>query len=67
MHYTSTNPEKRANAAYLVASFSVLCLNKLPEEACAAILSKEGPNIRPFQDVSMGISHYVIKIIGNIF
>ena len=32
-HYTSLNPQKRANAAYLIGAFQILVLEKTAEEA----------------------------------
>lgn len=33
VHYTSTDPRKRANAAYLICAYQILCLRKSAEEA----------------------------------
>ena len=33
VHYTTTDGQKRANAAYLIASYAVIYLGKTPEEA----------------------------------
>ncbi|XP_011496073.1 PREDICTED: dual specificity protein phosphatase CDC14A-like [Ceratosolen solmsi marchali] len=63
VHYTCVNAEKRANAAYLVASYAVLYLNKSPEEIYNTIVTKDLPSLKPFQDASIGYSHHQIRLI----
>ncbi|XP_032455248.1 dual specificity protein phosphatase CDC14A-like isoform X1 [Nasonia vitripennis] len=63
VHFASANAEKRANAAYLAASYSVLYLDKSPDEAYDLIASKGSPPLKPFRDVSIGVAHYTIDLI----
>ncbi|XP_054007996.1 dual specificity protein phosphatase CDC14C-like [Hylaeus anthracinus] len=63
VHYTSQRDHKRANSAYLVASYAVLYLNKSPREAYNALFMGGDVPIKPFQDASMGTSIYTIHIL----
>ena len=63
IHYTSVNPKKRANAAFLIASFAVIYLNMTPKEAYEPLLSDKLHMFRPFQDATHGPSNYNIYLI----
>ncbi|XP_067005613.1 dual specificity protein phosphatase CDC14A [Anabrus simplex] len=63
VHYTTTNPEKRANAAFLVSCYAMINLNMVPREAYKPLLSEKGPAFRPFQDASIGYSPYQIRLM----
>ncbi|XP_076627756.1 dual specificity protein phosphatase CDC14A [Colletes latitarsis] len=63
VHYTSQRDHKRANSAYLVASYAVLYLNKSPRDAYDALFMGGDLPIKPFQDASMGASIYNIHIL----
>ncbi|XP_078045129.1 dual specificity protein phosphatase CDC14A [Augochlora pura] len=63
VHYTSQRGDKRANAAYLAASYAVLFLNKSPKEAYNILFIGSDLAIAPFQDASMGSSAYHIHIL----
>lgn len=65
VHYTSPSDHKRANSAYLVASYAVLYLNKSPREAYNTLFMGGDVPIKPFQDASMGVSIYNIHILGD--
>ncbi|KAJ8687452.1 hypothetical protein QAD02_023246 [Eretmocerus hayati] len=62
VHYTSINPEKRANAAYLFAAYGVLRLKRSPSEVYKLMIAKELPQLKPFQDASLGPSYYTIQL-----
>lgn len=66
VHYTSQREHKRANAAYLVASFAVLYLNKSPREAYNTLFMGGEIPIKPFRDASMGSAIYSIHLLGDI-
>ncbi|XP_046737915.1 dual specificity protein phosphatase CDC14A-like [Diprion similis] len=66
VHYTSQNQQKRANAAFLIACYAILYLKKSPKEAYKPLIAANGHPLRPFQDASMGVSIYNIKLLGNI-
>ncbi|XP_006609778.1 dual specificity protein phosphatase CDC14A-like [Apis dorsata] len=63
VHYTSQREHKRANAAYLVASFAVLYLNKSPREAYNTLFMGGEIPIKPFRDASMGSAIYSIHLL----
>ena len=63
VHYTSLDPHKRANAAYLIASYAVIYLDKSPEEAYMPLQGGLNPPFVPFRDASFGVAHYTITII----
>lgn len=67
VHYTSSREHKRANAAYLVASFAVLYLNKSPREAYNTLFMGGEIPIKPFRDASMGSAIYSIHLLGDIY
>lgn len=65
VHYTSQRDHKRANSAYLVASYAVLYLNKSPREAYNILFMGGEIPIKPFRDASMGSAIYSIHLSGD--
>ncbi|XP_037819531.1 putative uncharacterized protein DDB_G0293878 [Lucilia sericata] len=63
VHYTSMNPAKRVNAAYLMGAFAIIYLNKSPEEAYRPLVMGEIPAYTRFCDASYGPSGYKISLI----
>ncbi|KAL2740906.1 dual specificity protein phosphatase CDC14C-like isoform X1 [Vespula squamosa] len=64
VHYTTKNERKRANAAYLIASYAILYLNKTPKETYKPlVLKNELVSFRLFQDASLGPSIYNIHLL----
>ncbi|XP_015603267.2 dual specificity protein phosphatase CDC14A, partial [Cephus cinctus] len=63
VHYTSQNQHKKANAAFLIASYAILYLKKTPEEAYKPLVCGNLHMLKPFQDASMGVSIYNIHLI----
>lgn len=63
VHCSSKNERKRANAAYLIASYAVLYLNKTPKEAYKPLVLGNEIPLRLFQDASLGPSIYNIHIL----
>lgn len=63
VHYTTLDSHKRANAAFLIAAFSVLYLDKTPEEAFKPLVGGYNPPFVPFRDASFGVSIYTITIL----
>lgn len=61
VYYTSTNNEKRANAAFLISAFAVLYLGFSPRLA-HRVLQPTKMKYRPFQDASVGLSPYKITM-----
>eukprot|EP01056_Protomagalhaensia_sp_Gyna25_P005949 Protomagalhaensia_sp_Gyna_25__5948@NODE_915_length_2424_cov_3593_202935_g721_i0_p1_GENE_NODE_915_length_2424_cov_3593_202935_g721_i0NODE_915_length_2424_cov_3593_202935_g721_i0_p1_ORF_typecomplete_len594_score54_93DSPn/PF14671_6/1_8e43DSPn/PF14671_6/3_6e03DSPc/PF00782_20/8_6e02DSPc/PF00782_20/4_8e16CDKN3/PF05706_12/6_5e03CDKN3/PF05706_12/9_4e07Y_phosphatase/PF00102_27/5_3e05Y_phosphatase2/PF03162_13/4_5e05PTPlike_phytase/PF14566_6/4e03PTPlike_phytase/PF14566_6/0_0013Y_phosphatase3/PF13350_6/0_00 len=62
VHYCSADTCKKANAAYLIAAYSIICLRRTPTEAMAPF-----ENLRrsflPFRDATYGICTYPLRII----
>ena len=65
VHYTSQRDHKRANAAYLIASYAVLYLNKNPKEAYNILFMGGEIPIKSFRDASMGSVIYSLHLLGN--
>ncbi|CAK9823216.1 Dual specificity protein phosphatase CDC14A [Anthophora retusa] len=63
VHYTSHRDHKRANSAYLVASYMVLYLKKSPREAYNNLFMGGEVPIKSFRDASMGSAIYNIHIL----
>ena len=60
-HYTSLNPQKRANAAYLIGAFQILVLEKTAEEAWRPFLSL--PSFVDFRDAGYGGCTYKCTLL----
>ncbi|XP_045505359.1 dual specificity protein phosphatase CDC14B-like isoform X2 [Colias croceus] len=62
VHYTSINPTKKANSAFLLGCYGVLYLSLPPKDALKPLLV-HGQNYRPFQDATQGESRYTISLL----
>ncbi|KAM8716171.1 hypothetical protein ACLKA7_003110 [Drosophila subpalustris] len=63
VHYTSMNPAKRLNAAYLIGSYAIIYLNKTPEEAHKLLVAGDIPAYTRFCDASYGPSSFKISLL----
>ncbi|XP_023161109.2 dual specificity protein phosphatase CDC14A isoform X2 [Drosophila hydei] len=63
VHYTSMNPAKRLNAAYLIGSYAIIYLNKTPDVAYRLLTSTEVPAYTRFCDASYGPSSFKISLL----
>jgi len=63
VHYTTLDSHKRANAAYLIATYAVIYLDKTPAEAFSPLQGGLNPPFTPFRDASFGVSVYTITIL----
>ncbi|XP_017029475.1 dual specificity protein phosphatase CDC14AB isoform X3 [Drosophila kikkawai] len=63
VHYTSMNPAKRLNAAYLIGSYAIIYLNKTPQEAYRPLVAGEIPAYTRFCDASYGPSSFKISLL----
>ncbi|XP_032294579.1 dual specificity protein phosphatase CDC14A [Drosophila virilis] len=63
VHYTSMNPAKRLNAAYLIGSYAIIYLNKTPEEAYRLLATGDVPAYTRFCDASYGPSSFKISLL----
>ncbi|KAJ0171508.1 hypothetical protein K1T71_013058 [Dendrolimus kikuchii] len=62
VHYTSIDPKKKANAAFLLGCYGVLYLSLSPRDALKPLIV-HGQSYRPFQDATQGDSSYTISLI----
>ncbi|KAH8412969.1 hypothetical protein KR009_007235 [Drosophila setifemur] len=63
VHYTSMNPAKRLNAAYLIGSYAIIYLKKSPQEAYRPLVAGEIPAYTRFCDASYGPSNFKISLL----
>ncbi|KAH8237520.1 hypothetical protein KR038_003733 [Drosophila bunnanda] len=63
VHYTSMNPAKRLNAAYLIGSYAIIYLNKTPQEAYRPLVAGDIPAYTRFCDASYGPSSFKISLL----
>ncbi|XP_041357270.1 dual specificity protein phosphatase CDC14A-like isoform X1 [Gigantopelta aegis] len=63
VHYTSFDARKRANAAFLVASYAIIYLKKTPEEAYRPLVAGSNPPYLPFRDASFGACSYNLTLL----
>ncbi|CAF1261379.1 unnamed protein product [Rotaria sordida] len=68
IHYTTFDPKKRANAAFLIAAYSIIHLKRTPEAAYKPLIN--GINAThpflPFRDASLGSSSYNLTLLDTI-
>ncbi|XP_058805471.1 dual specificity protein phosphatase CDC14B-like [Phymastichus coffea] len=63
VHYTTTDPQKRVNAAFLVACYAIIYLKKTADEAYKYLTaSPNAPPFEMFRDASMREPCYVISL-----
>eukprot|EP00095_Tigriopus_kingsejongensis_P007281 snap_masked-scaffold144_size312663-processed-gene-2.25 protein:Tk07281 transcript:snap_masked-scaffold144_size312663-processed-gene-2.25-mRNA-1 annotation:"dual specificity protein phosphatase cdc14a" len=62
VHYTTMDAKKRANAAFLIASYAVIYLDKSPDEALRPLTGGINPQFVPFRDASFGTAVYTITL-----
>jgi len=61
-HYTSLDPAKRANSAFLMGAFMVIILKKSADEAWAKFKDLQ-PGFKPFRDATFGECTYKCTIL----
>lgn len=62
VHYSINDFRKKGNAAFLIASYAIIYLNKSPDDAYR-ILAKAGNSFEPFRDASIGPSTYGLTLL----
>ncbi|XP_076859655.1 dual specificity protein phosphatase CDC14B isoform X2 [Brachyhypopomus gauderio] len=60
--YTCGDKKKQANAAYLIGSYTVMYLQKTPEEAYSLLVSRNATYL-PFRDASFGTCMFNLNIL----
>ncbi|XP_014249383.1 dual specificity protein phosphatase CDC14A-like isoform X2 [Cimex lectularius] len=63
VHYTTVDPQKRVNSAYLIASYAILYLKLTPEEAYSILVDGVEQPFIPFRDASCGVSVFPITLL----
>ncbi|XP_063372513.1 dual specificity protein phosphatase CDC14B-like [Cydia amplana] len=63
VHYTSSDPRKTANAAFLMGCYGILLLGLSPKDALKPLTMNGSITYRPFQDASDGDSIFTITIL----
>ncbi|GFT25297.1 dual specificity protein phosphatase CDC14AB [Trichonephila clavipes] len=62
VHYTSADPRKRVNAAFLIGSYAIIYLKKSPVEAYQPLVSNNSPMFIPFRDASFSHCTYNLTL-----
>ncbi|KAL4716514.1 hypothetical protein ACJJTC_015942 [Scirpophaga incertulas] len=62
VHYTSNDPKKKANSAFLLGCYGVLHLRLTPKDALRPLI-RNGQTFRSFQDANYGDSEYTISLL----
>ncbi|XP_078048472.1 cell division cycle protein 14 isoform X3 [Augochlora pura] len=62
IHYTTMDPEKRLNAAFLIGSYAILYLKHTAEEAYNCLTSSPNCPFTMFRDASVGTPCYQISL-----
>ncbi|KAM4706930.1 dual specificity protein phosphatase CDC14B isoform 2-T2 [Discoglossus pictus] len=62
VHYTSCDPKKQANAAFLIGSYAIIYLDKLPEDV-HKLLQIGNINYLPYRDASFGTCNFHLTLL----
>ncbi|MEE6459625.1 hypothetical protein FKM82_000676 [Ascaphus truei] len=62
LHYTGGDQKKQANAAFLIGSYAIIYLNKLPEDVYR-LLQAGNINYLPFRDASFGTCNFHLTLL----
>nr|XP_033341404.1 dual specificity protein phosphatase CDC14B-like isoform X2 [Megalopta genalis] len=62
IHYTTMDPEKRLNAAFLIGSYAILYLKHTADDAFNCLTSSSNCPFTMFRDASMGTTCYEISL-----
>ncbi|CAF3417670.1 unnamed protein product [Rotaria sp. Silwood1] len=68
IHYTTFDPKKRANAAFLIAAYSIIHLKRTPEASYKPLINgiNAAHPFLPFRDASLGSSSYNLTLLDTI-
>ncbi|XP_077155847.1 dual specificity protein phosphatase CDC14B isoform X6 [Ranitomeya variabilis] len=66
VHYTDCDPKKRTNAAFLIGSYAIIYLKKLPEEVYR-ILQMGNVTYLSFRDASFGTCNFHLTLLGCFY
>ncbi|XP_069083862.1 dual specificity protein phosphatase CDC14B isoform X5 [Pleurodeles waltl] len=62
VHYTGPDPKKQANAAFLIGSYTIIYLKKLPEDVYKLLLVVS-PSYLPFRDAAFGNCSFHLTLL----
>ncbi|KAG8185188.1 hypothetical protein JTE90_025861 [Oedothorax gibbosus] len=63
VHYTTSDPKKRVNSAFLIGAYAIIYLKKTPAEAYQPLVSGNSPLFIPFRDASFSQSTYNLPLL----
>ncbi|XP_032421478.1 dual specificity protein phosphatase CDC14AB-like [Xiphophorus hellerii] len=63
VHFTSYDQKKRANAAFLIAAYSVIYLKRSPDEAYRTLISGNNTPYLPFRDAAAAESTFNLTVL----
>ncbi|XP_054881347.1 dual specificity protein phosphatase CDC14AB-like isoform X2 [Poeciliopsis prolifica] len=63
VHFTSYDQKKRANAAFLIAAYSVIYLKRSPDEAYRTLISGNNTPYLPFRDAAEAESTFSLTVL----
>uniref|UniRef100_A0A3B3Y5I8 Cell division cycle 14A n=1 Tax=Poecilia mexicana TaxID=48701 RepID=A0A3B3Y5I8_9TELE len=63
VHFTSYDQKKRANAAFLIAAYSVIYLKRSPDEAYRTLISGNNTPYLPFRDAAVAESTFSLTVL----
>ncbi|ESO07006.1 hypothetical protein HELRODRAFT_77242, partial [Helobdella robusta] len=63
VHYTSFNPQRRVNAAFLIGSYAIIHLKMSPIEVYKVLVSGSNPPFTNFRDASQGPAIYTVSLM----
>ncbi|PWA30834.1 hypothetical protein CCH79_00017358, partial [Gambusia affinis] len=63
VHFTSFDQKKRANAAFLIAAYSVIYLKRSPDEAYRTLISGNNTPYLPFRDAAAAESTFHLTVL----
>uniref|UniRef100_A0A3P9P346 protein-tyrosine-phosphatase n=1 Tax=Poecilia reticulata TaxID=8081 RepID=A0A3P9P346_POERE len=63
VHFTSYDQKKRANAAFLIAAYSVIYLKRSPDEAYRTLISGNNTPYLPFRDAAVADSTFHLAVL----
>jgi len=66
VYYTGVDAYKRANAAFLIASYTILYLGRSADEAYVAMAIRSSTHFPPYRDASLGPSTYNLTLLDTL-
>lgn len=63
VHYTTMDHQKRVNAAFLIGAYSIIYLNRDPDDIYKVLTGNNQPDYIEFLDASCGMSDYTITLL----